>query len=165
MNLFDLFIAAIVIYAFVKGFLKGLFVEIASLIALAGGVYGAVHFSYLVADILKDYVNWSENYISLTAFGITFVAIVIAVSMLGKALTKIADLAALGFLNKVLGGVFGLLKSILILSVLLVFFDKINNTVSFVNKETLSNSILYQPVKSVIPTVFPSLFEVDTEES
>ncbi len=164
MNLFDLFIAAIVIYAFVKGFLKGLFVEIASLIALVGGVYGAVHFSYLVADILKDYVNWSENYISLTAFGITFVAIVIAVSMLGKALTKIADLAALGFLNKVLGGVFGLLKSILILSVLLVFFDKINTTVSFVNKETLSNSILYQPVKSVIPTVFPSLFEVDTEE-
>jgi len=80
MNIFDVVIAVILIIAFVRGFIKGFFVEIASLIALIGGVYGAIHFSYFAANILKKYVDWSENYIALTAFAVTFIIIVIAVS-------------------------------------------------------------------------------------
>jgi membrane protein required for colicin V production len=96
MNIFDIVIAVILIIAFVRGFIKGFFVEIASLIALIGGVYGAIHFSYFAANILKKYVDWSENYIALTAFAVTFIIIVIAVSSLGKVLTKMANFAALG---------------------------------------------------------------------
>ena len=44
---------------------------------------------------LEERVDWDENYISLTAFAITFIAIVIAVSFLGKVLTKMADFAML----------------------------------------------------------------------
>ena len=79
--------------------------------------------------------------------------------MSGKALTKIADFAALGFVNKLFGGVFSLARSLLILSVLLFFFHKINSTISLVKKDTLESSILYYPIKSVVPTLFPSLFE------
>ena len=63
MNIFDIVIAVILIIAFIRGFMKGFFVEIASLIALIGGIYGAIHFSYFAANILKKYVAWSENYI------------------------------------------------------------------------------------------------------
>ena len=159
MNIFDILIAVVLIFAFYKGFSKGLFVEVASLVALIGGVYVAIHFSYFTADVLSSYVSWNENYISIASFAITFAAFVVAVSMLGKALTKIADFAALGFVNKAFGGVFGLLKSALILSVVFVFFSRINNTIPFINKDTLEKSILYQPIKSIVPTIFPRLFE------
>lgn len=159
MNVFDIIIAALLVYGFVKGLMKGLFIEVASLIALIGGVFGAIHFSYFVADILKEYVDWSENYISLAAFAITFIGIVVAVSLLGKFLTKMADLAALGLVNKVMGGVFGLLKTAIILSVIFVFFNRINNTIPFVGKETLEESLLYKPVKSIVPTIFPSIIK------
>jgi len=164
MNIFDIVIAVLLIFAFIRGLMKGFFVEVASLVALVGGVWGAIHFSYFVADLLEDHVEWEENYISLTAFAITFVAIVVAVSLLGKMLTKMADFAALGLVNKIFGGVFALLKSVVILSVIFVFFARINNKVPFVGKETLDNSLLYEPVKDIIPSIFPSIIkEFDSE--
>lgn len=159
MNIIDIIIAVALIFAFYKGFTKGLFVEVASLVALVGGVFVAVHFSFFVADILSERVSWDENYISIASFAITFAGFVVAISMLGKALTKIADFAALGFVNKLFGGVFGLLKSALIMSVLLVFFTKANQTVRIVDQETLNNSTLYQPIKNIVPYMFPTLFD------
>ena len=159
MNVFDIVIAALLVFAFVRGLMKGFFIEVASLIALVGGVWGAIHFSHFAGDLLEERVDWEENYIALTAFAITFVAIVIGVSLLGRMLTKMADLAALGLINKIFGGVFALLKSVVILSVIFVFFSKINTTVPFLGEETLEKSILYQPVKDIVPTIFPSIIE------
>lgn len=166
MNIFDIVIAVILIFTFVRGFMKGFFVEIASLIALIGGIYGAIYFSYFAADILKRYVDWSENYITLTAFAVTFIAIVIAVSSLGKVFTKMANFVALGMVNKILGGVFALLKSAVILSVIFVFIARLNNIIHFIEKETLETSVLYTPVKKIVPTIFPKIVkEIDEKKN
>ncbi|MCL7752419.1 CvpA family protein [Polaribacter sp. Z022] len=164
MNIFDIIIAALLLFGFVKGVMKGLFVEVASLVALVGGVYGAIHFSYFVSDFLKEYVSWKPEYISLASFAITFVIIIVIIALLGKVLTKIADFAALGILNKILGGVFGALKIGLILSVVFIFFGKMNDTIPFIEKETLEKSILYSPVKKIAPTIFPSIIKEDKQE-
>lgn len=159
MNIFDIIIAALLIFGFVRGIMKGFFVEVASLVALIGGVYGAIHFSYFLGDFLKESLSWSEEYISLAAFAGTFIIIIIVIALLGKILTKLADFAALGILNKILGGVFGALKIGLILSVIFIFFGKMNDTIPFVEKETLENSILFEPVKKIAPTIFPSIIK------
>lgn len=157
MNTFDIIIAALLLFGFVRGLLKGLFVEVASLVAIVGGIYGAVHFSSFAENWLKESVSWDKNIISLVAFGITFVAILLVIALLGKALTKIANFASLGILNKILGGVFGALKFGLILSVGFIFFGKINNTIPVVKQQTLEQSILYKPVKKIAPMLFPSI--------
>ena len=159
MNIFDIVIVVILVFAFVRGFMKGFFVEIASLIALIGGIYGAIYFSYFAANILKEYVEWSENYITLTAFAVTFIVIVISVSSLGKVFTKMANFVALGMINKILGGVFALLKSGVILSVVFVFIARVNSTIPFIEKETLDTSVLYAPVREIVPTIFPQIIE------
>ncbi|CAL2089594.1 Membrane protein required for colicin V production [Tenacibaculum sp. 190524A02b] len=159
MGTFDIIIAALLLFGFVRGLMKGLFVEVASLVALVAGVYGAIHFSYFIGDWLKNSVSWDEKYISLAAFAGTFVVIIIVIALLGKVLTKIADFASLGILNKILGGVFGALKIGLILSVLFIFFGKMNNTIPFVSQESLDESILYKPVKKIAPTIFPSIIK------
>ncbi|CAL2106563.1 membrane protein required for colicin V production [Tenacibaculum sp. 190524A02b] len=159
MGTFDIIIAALLLFGFVRGLMKGLFVEVASLVALVAGVYGAIHFSYFIGDWLKNSVSWDEKYISLAAFAGTFVVIIIVIALLGKVLTKIADFASLGVLNKILGGVFGALKIGLILSVLFIFFGKMNNTIPFVSQESLDESILYKPVKKIAPTIFPSIIK------
>ena len=163
MNIFDIVIAALLIFGFVRGVIKGLFVEVASLAALIGGVYGAIHFSYFIGDFLKEAVSWSQEYISLAAFAATFIIIIVTISLLGKMLTKLADFAALGIINKILGGVFGAIKIGLILSVVFIFFGKMNDTIPFVKKETLDESILYAPVKKIAPTIFPSIIKNEDE--
>lgn len=159
MNTFDIIIAALLLFGFVRGLIKGLFVEVASLVALIAGVYGAIHFSYFIGDWLKDSVDWDEKYISLAAFAGTFVVIIVVIALLGKILTKIADFASLGILNKILGGVFGALKIGLILSVIFIFFGKMNDTIPFVSQDSLDESILYKPVKKIAPTIFPSIIK------
>ena len=163
MNTFDIIIAALLLFGFVRGLMKGLFVEIASLIALVAGVYGAIHFSYFLGEWLKNSVSWDEKYITLVAFAGTFVIIIIVIALLGKILTKIADFASLGILNKILGGVFGALKIVLILSLIFIFFGKINDTIPFVKKELLKESVLYSPVKKVAPMIFPSIIKGENQ--
>lgn len=160
----DIILAALLLFGFVRGLMKGLFVELASLVSLVAGVYGAIHFSYFIGNFLKDSVDWDEKYISIVAFAITFLVIVIVISLLGKLFTKIADFASLGILNKLLGGVFGALKIGLILSVLLIVFDKLNSTIPFVNEETTEDSILYKPVKSLAPMIFPDFLKVEEDK-
>jgi membrane protein required for colicin V production len=167
MNVFDIIIASFLIFGFVRGIMKGLLIEVASLVALIGGVYGAIHFSYMVSDYLNANVAWKKEYVSLMAYALTFIVIVMAIVLLGKMLTKLANFAALGILNKILGGIFGFLKIGLILSIIFLLFNKMNSAIPFIKKETLDTSILYIPVKKIGLTLFPTIIKendkVDTE--
>lgn len=165
MSIIDIILAALLLFGFIRGLFKGLFVEVASLVALVLGVYGAIHFSGFAAGFLESKVDWNEKTINIVAFAITFVVIVLTIGLAGKALTKLADFAALGIINKLAGGVFGALKIGLILSVILIVFHKMNNTLPFMEKEDLEESMLYEPVKSLAPMIFPSLIKSETEEN
>lgn len=159
MAVLDIILAILLVYGLYKGFTKGFFVEVASLVSLLVGLYGAIHFSYFIGDWLKTKVEWEGKYIQIVAFALTFFIILIIVSLVGKLLTKIIDAAQLGFLNKLAGGIFGAAKVALIVSVLLNLFGKMNNTITFVNQETLDKTILYNRVKNFAPTIFPSIME------
>jgi len=162
MSVIDIVLLAFLILGLVRGFLKGFFVEVASLVALIAGIYGAIHFSFYTAEFLMEKVDWDEKTINVAAFAITFIVIVIVIALAGKALTKLADFAALGILNKLLGALFGALKMALILSVLLNIFDKLNTTITFLDEAHTENAILYEPVKSIVPLIFP--FVIKSEE-
>jgi len=152
------------LWGLIKGLGKGLFASLASLVALVVGIYIAVHFSHVVGGYLEVYVNWTEGAMKLTAFAITFILIVFLVSIAGKLLTKIADYAALGILNKILGGVFGVLKMAFIASVLIIFVDAINKNITIIKQETLDNSLLYTPVQKLAPMILPGVLN-DTSKT
>lgn len=160
MNTIDIVLAILLIFGTIKGFMKGLFIEITTLVGLVLGVYGAIHFSSFLGNFLKDSVTWDESMIQVVAFAGTFLIILIALVLLGKALTKIADTIALGFFNKILGAIFGLLKYALILSIVLTVYDHINRSIRFVEKVKVKESVLYEPVKNFAPTIFPNLIKV-----
>lgn len=164
MNTFDIVILGLLLFGFIRGLMKGLFVELASLVALILGIYGAIHFSYFVSGFLTSYVDWEGKYISMAAFAVTFIGIVIVIGLIGKLLTKMADFASLGFLNKILGGIFGVLKIGMILSVLLIIFDKFNNFIPFTDKKITEDSILFEPTRDLAPLLFPDFLTVVEDE-
>ena len=164
MSVLDIILIALVGFGLVRGFFKGFFVEVASLGALVAGVYGAIHFSYFVSEFLETKTEWNEKTINVTAFAITFLIIVLTISLAGKALTKLASLAMLGIVNKLLGGVFGGLKMALIASILLIIFSKMNSTIPFLSEEELEESTLYEPIKSLTPLIFPNIIKSEDSE-
>ena len=165
MAIIDIILAVLLLFGLIRGFMNGLFVEIASLVALVAGVYGAIHFSDFAADFLENNVEWDEKYIKIVAFAVTFVIIVFTIALAGKALTKLANLAALGILNKLLGGVFGVLKIGFILSVLLIIFETFNGTLTFVERDDIEQSVLYNPLKQLAPTIFTDILNQDLEDA
>ena len=159
MSYLDVILGGLILFGAVKGLIKGLIVEIASLLALILGTYGAIHFSHFVSNVLSDYVEWEEKYLNLLAFALTFACIIFVVSLLGKFLTKIAKVVALGMLNNLMGAVFGGLKIALIIGVLLLFFDKANNNFNLIGEDVMNESILYQPIQELGEWVFGKVVE------
>lgn len=159
MSFLDVIFGLLLAYGLYKGLKNGLFVEIASLIALIAGLFGAIHFSYIAGDYLSENMAWNERNIKIAAFIITFIAIVLIVNISGKFLTKIADFAMLGLLNKIAGGLFGALKVAIILGALLIFFERVNSSVRLVKNESTGSSILYQPIKEIGAFVFSAVLQ------
>lgn len=159
MNTIDIIFGIILILGFIQGLRKGLFVELASLIGLIAGIYGAIHFSYFVGDWLVEKTAWSEQVIKLTAFAITFIIIVLIVSLAGKLLTKVANFAMLGIVNKLLGAVFAVLKFAFLLSVVLMFIDAADRQLSIIGDDNKEDSVLYSLVQPLAPALLPSILQ------
>ncbi|PIF00689.1 MAG: colicin V production protein [Maribacter sp.] len=165
MGILDIILGLLLIYGLYKGFKNGLFIEIASIIALVAGLYGAIHFSYIAGGYLSENMEWNERYMNITAFIITFAIIVLSVHLAGKFLTKIADFAMLGLLNKIAGGIFGALKVAVIVGAILVFFERANSAVNLVKNKTLEESVLYGPVKEIGALVFSKVLKEKKESN
>ncbi len=164
MNFIDIVLGLLLLYGLFKGVQNGLLVEIASIIALIAGLYGAIHFSYIVGDYLASHWDWNERTMSLISFIITFFIIVILVIMAGKLLTKVAELAMLGLLNKIAGGLFGTLKVAIILGALLIFLESVNKNLRLINEESIAESVLYEPIRNIGALVFSTVIKSDEDE-
>jgi len=164
MNILDIILGALILFGLIRGLSKGLFVEVASLVGLIAGVFGAIQFSDFAAKFLESRVDWNEQTINITAFAITFIIIVLVISLAGKALTKLADFAALGMLNKLLGALFGALKIGLILSIALMVFSKMNREIPFLDQENIEESVLYEHVESLAPMIFTNIIKSEEAE-
>lgn len=153
----DTFIALIVGYALFKGFKNGLVVSLLSLVSLFAGIYVALKFSYIIKDVLVTEGASNEYTIGLIAFVFTFLLVLIGLHFLGKLLTTSLRVLALGFVNKIGGAVFEVLKMVLILSVFFNVFEKINIKNLLVSEEKMKSSQLYYPIQYTASYFFPML--------
>ncbi|MFH0864864.1 MAG: CvpA family protein [Bacteroidota bacterium] len=153
MNYLDIIFALPLVWGIFRGYKKGLVIEVASLFAAVAGVWGAVHFSYFISDIL----NLSSSYSPLISFTITFVIIVVVVFLIAKLIEKSMNLLALGFVNKLAGAFFGLLKIAFLLSILLLIINKASIDKPIIPEEVQKGSILYPRLSSFALNIIPKL--------
>lgn len=155
MNYIDIILGVLLIISAISGFRKGLVVELASLAALILGIWGAVKFSYITSEFLVENFDWKWDHLNIASFIITFVVIVILVHIVGSTVNKLVETVLLGFVNKLAGLVFGILKAALILSIILLVFDKIDDDMELLSNETKAQSRMYEPIRNLAPTIFP----------
>ncbi|WCM41402.1 CvpA family protein [Flavobacterium sp. CBA20B-1] len=151
----DLIIAVLLGYALFKGVKNGLVVSVVSFVALIAGIYLSLRFSFYVRGFLTIHTQWNPETLTVVAFMLTFVIVLVSLFFLGRALTKIAESLALGFVNKLFGAVFEGLKMLLIISVFLNVFQKINYNNLIVPEEKLDTSVFYKPIEKVAQYIFP----------
>jgi membrane protein required for colicin V production len=159
MSFLDIVLAAFLGYAIYKGIKNGLFVEFASFVSLIVGIYMALKFSYVIRSFIASIFSWSPRTIQFASFVITLVLIVIAINLLGKFFTKIFSFAYLGWLNKLGGAVFSVLKISVLLGVVLSLVLKANYKEVLISKETQDNSYFFNPILKTSEVLLPVLTE------
>jgi len=160
MNWVDIVLIILIVGAAVSGFVKGFFVELASIVSLILGIWAAVEFSDLVQQWLSKYLNWSHDSIRLTAFILIFVVVVILVHLVATLTEKFVSAIALGIFSRLAGAVFGALKAAFVLSILMFVITKIENfTITIIPEKAKAESRFYGPIENIAPNIFPFLRE------
>ena len=127
MNLLDLLILIPIVWGCIRGFSKGLILELTTLIGMILGVMAAFYFWKDLSELLSQYLTLGPSALKFISYALIFLIVLLLAWIIGKIITKVADLVMLGLLNKLLGAVFGLLKGVIVAALILmaiVYFDK-----------------------------------------
>lgn len=154
MNWLDLILIIILGIAAVRGFFRGFIIEACSLLGLVVGIWAGVHLNTRAAQWIG--LDPGQEVLS---FIIVFLAVLIGAHLIGKALTKVIDIAQLSLPNKLAGVVFGIVRSAFVLSVLLnILFAK--EAAAWTPKQVpREGSALYEPLRAFAPMILPALGE------
>jgi len=155
MNILDIIILICLIPALIQGLRKGFISQAISIVSVIVGIWASARFANLVADWVAQYITASEQVIKVVAFALILVVVFIALGLLGRLLENILNFAFLGWLNKLLGVIFSLLKAFLIIGLIILAFNSLNNAFGLVKPEVINDSVLYGPVKNLADTIFP----------
>lgn len=164
MNYLDIIFLLLLLFAMINGYRKGLIEEVAGLAALVLGIWAAMHFSGIVADFISENLKYDSTYLPILSFAATFILVLILVNLAGALASRLIKAVSLGFINRLAGLFFGILKGALILSVFLVVFNKLDEDVHLIPQETKSSSRMFEPLRNFAPSIFPFLDFWDEQE-
>ena len=154
MNWLDWVLVALLGIAAVQGFLHGFVRELAGLLAWVAGIWAGLHLNDRVAAWLG--LDPAQEAVS---FLVTFLGVLLAVHLLGRALTTAIDAAQLGLPNKVAGVAFALVRKAFVLSVLINLFAAWQGPRWSAAREALDGSVVAAPLRAFAPMVVPALGE------
>jgi membrane protein required for colicin V production len=157
MNTLDIILLILFIPGIVRGMSKGFIEQAISLVGIVLSVYLAFKFSGVACNWLKNYITVSETLLNVLGFAALLVGVLLVVMFIAKLITAAVEKASLGWLNKVLGLVFSIAVSALVIGLLIILFDSVNVKFGLVKSPVLQESLLYGALKDFGYFVFPYL--------
>ncbi len=157
MNFLDVLLVLPLIFAAWWGFTKGLIIEIASVLALVLGIYGAVVFANKTAEYLNNDLDYHSSHIHLIAFLLTFIAIVVGVFFMAKVMEGIVAITGLSIPNRIAGALFGILKMSIILSGIIFILNEHALLSKWLSAQIREQSLLLEPIAKVAEKIIPKV--------
>jgi membrane protein required for colicin V production len=153
MNYLDIIITIPLLYGLIKGFSNGLIKEITGLLGLLAGTYVAINFSSYLYPKFTDFLGGYEQFIPIISFITLFIVSVVMIKIVGYIIDKITKALALGFVSRLLGAFFGILKVVVIYSFLLF----LTTDYKLIDKQTQEQSVLIIPLQEFSEIITPEI--------
>ena len=164
MSYLDLFFGLVLAWGAYSGFSKGLIKELASILGVIVGVFLAKNY-YPFLDIkLKPIFESEAGFISILSAILIFLLTIMVFKIIAKFLTKFLKIIALGLLNRIIGSVFGIFKTVLLLCILVFIFSNINNVTGIIKAEKLSQSFFYSKIEKINSFIIESNYNENGNE-
>jgi membrane protein required for colicin V production len=151
----DIFFAIPLVWGIVRGLMSGFVRSLSIFIGLILGVYLAQIYATDLSPIISEWFTLLARQCLSLAYVVIFIAVMLLVAIVARILDKFLHLILLGWLNKLLGALFGFFKWAIILSLFIMLIEYANSKFEFLTPEKKSESLLYEPIKNVVPTIMP----------
>lgn len=114
-------IIAILAFCVIRGVFRGLVNELSSIVGVLAGFYAAYTYYGHISKLL---LRWMADpaYANIISFLIIFCLVFLIVGITGVVIKYALNIAFMGWFDRVCGACFGLIKGILIVSVLFLIF-------------------------------------------
>ncbi|MBN2417555.1 CvpA family protein [bacterium] len=156
MNTIDICILAILTFFGVKGLIRGIILEVFTLVGLLIGYIVALREMSTFTGFVITYIHLHEVFLNAFGFLVIFLLVVFLFRWLAGLLKKFAKWTLITWVDRVGGVAFGVFKGGLVASlvILLVSLLPVPESVEHMQEQ----STLFKPVRAVAPAVF-NLFE------
>lgn len=133
LTVFDYIVLAILLFSIVISFLRGFVREVVSLLTWVVGIVFAVK----LAPFLSEYFSWfsSDTLQYIVAFATIFIVIFIIGALIARLLKDVSYAIGLGFIDHVLGFVFGFARGGLVVILLIMLIG----TTPYANSQWFSS--------------------------
>lgn len=156
MILVDVAIAVVACVGFVRGWLTGLFRQLAGMAGFIVGIWLASVWCVRLGDYLGGLTGVSQTLGRVVVFILIWVCVQLGLLLLSGLLSWLLEAMCLGFLNRLGGALTGAVKYTLALSVLLNVLDVVKVLPA---DGEVASSRLYAPVAGVTAPLFDRLCE------
>ena len=143
MSWLDIIILLPLLIGLVRGLMKGLVIEIASIVAIVLGYIGSRLWGAMFTAWLIKQFSWPETVCMVVAYALLFIGISLLLHILARAISKLFQKVSLGWLNRLLGGIFGTLKWAIIVLTLVLCVHRLDEQFQFIQRDLKEQSIIY----------------------
>jgi len=158
MNSLDIGILAVASIFFVRGIFRGFVFELITVLGLILGYIISITYLSLVSGFILSYFpSFPDTIVNLISFFILFLCTNLLLRLVANVLTKTLKIAMLGWLNRLLGGLFGLLKAVVIMGILVFVINLIPFSSVLLENEEVKNSYLYPLLHAFGPRFYEEI--------
>lgn len=143
MSWLDIIILLPLLIGLIRGLMKGFVIEITSIVAIVLGYLGSRLWGAICTTWLMNQFSWPETVCTVVAYALLFITISVVLHLLAKLLTKLFKTVSLGWINRLFGGVFGMLKWAIIMLAFVFCLHRLDTQFHFLQEELKEQSIIY----------------------
>lgn len=141
------------------GLVKGLVKQVTSLAGLVCGLLVGRAFYMPVGGFFVKIFKLSVEASHITAFVLILILVPLLFSLVGWLLSKLLSAISLGWINRLLGGLVGVLKFALLAGVIITGIEIFDQRDSLIAKEQKETSVLYYPIYEATGIFFDGIKE------
>ena len=143
MSWLDIIILLPLLIGLVRGLMKGLIVEVTSIVAIILGFLGARWWSAAFASWMMQQFEWSETACIVVAYALLFAGIALGLNIVARLLSKLFQKIQLGWINRLFGGLFGIAKWGIVIIALVLCLHNLDKQFQFIKPELREKSVVY----------------------
>jgi len=160
-NSFDIVLLVLLTVLALRGFLSGFLKELSSSIGIIGGIYFSSHFSYLMKNVVHEYMPFfgNDKTIGFVSFLFTLILFIFSTKYLIMIVSNVLlKYEALSSGDRIAGVAIALVKNFAIISIILYSFSNIDFIKKWM-KDKINNSHIYPIAYNVGGKIAGKLFE------